>query len=201
MGLLVLLCFLICSVLTLDPNPFWPLSVCYTSWLPPSFQPWTTFNPTIKSKIHKVSTGVSSSHLPLLCAPARLPWSVLEALMSFWIRVFRPASPFAGNIVPTIFIKLTPTQLSCLSFNITSSGITWFLCKKLGFSAICYMEMVKDREDCCAAVHGVAKSRTWLSNWTTTAICHLPYRSGVTPSQSFTLKNRRIWTYMWNFCF
>ena len=30
-------------------------------------------------------------------------------------------------------------------------------------------EIVGDREACCAAVHGVAKSRTWLSDWTTTA--------------------------------
>ena len=28
-------------------------------------------------------------------------------------------------------------------------------------------EMVKDREAWCAAIHGAAKSRTWLSNWTT----------------------------------
>ena len=27
-------------------------------------------------------------------------------------------------------------------------------------------EMVMDREVCCATVHGVTKSRTWLSNWT-----------------------------------
>ena len=28
-------------------------------------------------------------------------------------------------------------------------------------------EVVKDREDCCAAGHGVAESRTQLSDWTT----------------------------------
>ena len=29
-------------------------------------------------------------------------------------------------------------------------------------------EIVEDREACCAAVHGITKSWTWLSEWTTT---------------------------------
>ena len=33
-----------------------------------------------------------------------------------------------------------------------------------------FQEMVKDREAWHAAVHGVTKSRTWLSDWTATAI-------------------------------
>ena len=33
-------------------------------------------------------------------------------------------------------------------------------------------EMVKDRKAWCTAVHGVAKSHTWLSNWATTKQAH-----------------------------
>ena len=39
-------------------------------------------------------------------------------------------------------------------------------------------ETVKDREACCAAVHGVTKSRTWLSDWTT----RLVTQADVTPT-------------------
>ena len=36
-----------------------------------------------------------------------------------------------------------------------------------------FQETVKDRKACCAAVHGVTKSWTWLSNWTITTKIYL----------------------------
>ena len=45
----------------------------------------------------------------------------------------------------------------------------------MGMSLSKLQEMVKDREACRAAVHGVAKSRTRVSDWTTTTTYSTPH--------------------------
>ena len=59
-----------------------------------------------------------------------------------------------------------------------------------------FWETVKDREAWCAAVYGVSKNRTQLSNWTITtlpviALAHLPHMS---PTQLTLLPSQTAWT-------
>ena len=59
-------------------------------------------------------------------------------------------------------------------------GITWVWASSMDMSLSKLQELVTDREAWHAAVHGVTKSRTWLSDWT---VFHNYMRSSLSESQ------------------
>ena len=58
-------------------------------------------------------------------------------------------------------------------------------------------ELVMDREAWCAAIHGVAKSPTWLSDWTDTVLGPDDFE----PSTSSLRFNSLLWVYVYQLVF
>ena len=58
-------------------------------------------------------------------------------------------------------------------------------------------EIVKDKEACCAAIHGVAKGRTWLSDWTTTMVRYIILVHNCPKFEDYWYLKGKLYMNMW----
>ena len=93
------------------------------------------------------------------------PWISLEGLMlKMKLQYFGYLMQRADSLEKTLMWEKTEGQ------RIRGLRKRWLdgIIYSMDMSLSILWGMVKNREDRCAAVHGVAKCRTWLSDWTAT---------------------------------